>query len=62
MSFSTEDLFDTIAKIAENRIANLQYDKTIICTVVNNDDAKNNNYTVSDGSVEFIAEGDGTRY
>ena len=62
MSFSTEDLFDTIAKIAENRIANLQYDKTVICKVVNNDDAKNNNYTVSDGSVEFVAEGDGSKY
>jgi hypothetical protein len=49
----TESLFGAISTIVENRIANLEYDKTIICTVVDNTDKRNNKYKVSDGSTIF---------
>ena len=57
-----EQLFNSIDLIVEKRIANLDYDKTVICTVINNSNAKNNIYTVSDGSTVFDAQGDGTSY
>ena len=62
MSDLANSLFDAISTIAEKRIANLKYDKTIICTVTNIDNAKNNLYTVSDGSVTFEAQGNGVQY
>ena len=57
-----ESIFDSIAVIVEKRIANLEYDKTIICTVIDISEAKNNVYTVYDGSSRFKAQGDGTKY
>jgi hypothetical protein len=54
-----ESIFDSISLIVEKRIANLAYDKTVICTVTDVSNAKNNIYTVSDGSVKFNAQGDG---
>lgn len=62
MSNLTDSLFEAISTIAEKRIANLKYDKTVICTVTSIDNAKNNLYSVSDGSVVFEAQGDGTQY
>jgi hypothetical protein len=38
-------------------LAGLSYDKTIICTVVDNSNAKNNIYTVTDGNIRFEANG-----
>jgi hypothetical protein len=55
MSNLTDSLFEAISTIAEKRIANLKYDKTVICTVTSIDNAKNNLYSVSDGSVVFEA-------
>jgi hypothetical protein len=49
-----ENLFGAISTIVENRIANLEYDKTIVCTIVDNEDKRNNRYKVSDGSAVFL--------
>jgi hypothetical protein len=50
-----EQLFNSIDLIVEKRIANLDYDKTIICTITDNSNKHNNKYSVSDGSTIFIA-------
>jgi hypothetical protein len=58
-----ESIFDSIALIVEKRIANLDYDKTLICTITDiSKAAQENLYTVTDGSVSFEAQGDGTTY
>lgn len=58
----TESIFDAISLIVENRVAHLEYDKTIICTIVDNSNSKNNKYTVTDGSIKFEVEGNGEKY
>ncbi len=58
----TESLFQAISTIAEKHVTNLKYDKTIICTVTDISNAKNNIYTVSDGGTTFEAQGDGGSY
>ena len=62
MNNYAESLFDAIKIIAEERIANLNYDKTLICTITNIADEKNDIYVVSDGSISFKARGDGNKY
>ena len=57
-----ESIFDSIALIVEKRIANLDYDKTIVCTIVSIDEEKNNVYMVTDGSTRFKVQGDGAKY
>lgn len=59
----TDSIFESISLIVEKHIANLDFDKTIICTVVDTTNAeKKNEYTVSDGSSRFIAYGNGGTY
>jgi hypothetical protein len=49
-----ESIFDSISLIVEKRIANLEYDKTVICTITDISEAKQKNlYTVSDGNITF---------
>lgn len=62
MNNYTDLLFDSISLIVENRIANLDYDKTIICTVIDNSNSKNDIYIVSDGNIKFEAFGQGNFY
>jgi hypothetical protein len=58
----TESIFDSISLIVESRLSNLNYNKTVICTVVDDSDAKNDKYTVTDGSIRFEAIGQGNKY
>ena len=58
----TQSIFDAISTIVEKRIENLDYDKTIVATITDISEAKNNIYTVTDGSVSFKAQGDGNTY
>jgi hypothetical protein len=47
----------------EKRIQNLEYDKTIICTITDISHAAQNKYKVSEnGTTFFEAQGDGTTY
>mgnify|MGYP003295810150 CR=1 FL=1 len=49
-----EQLFDAISTIVEKRIANLEYDKTVVCTVTDISEAEQKNiYTVTDGNARF---------
>jgi hypothetical protein len=58
----TQSIFDAVSLIVEKRVANLHYDKTLICTITDNSNAKNNKYMVTDGSVSFEVQGDGNTY
>ena len=57
-----ESLFTGIDIILSQRLSDLSNDKTIVCTVVNNDNKKNGEYTVSDGSIQMKAYADSDKY
>ena len=50
-----EDLFKSIDTIVQSRIANLPYDKTIECEVIDISNSKNNIYKVSYQNISFEA-------
>ena len=50
-----ESLFTGMDIIIDKRLKELSFDKTIVCTVVNNEKKKDGEYRVSDGAIEFIA-------
>lgn len=59
----TEQLFEAMSIIAQAKVSNLPYDQTIVCTIVDNADAKEKNeYTVTDGTSTFIAYSENTDY
>lgn len=58
MADLSEELFEAIGIIAKNLVNDLQYDKTIICTITDTSKANEGKYTVSNGSVEFEASSD----
>jgi hypothetical protein len=51
----TDDLFQSIDTIVSARIANLPYDQTIECEVINTDKAEDNIYTVKYQAATFEA-------
>ena len=55
-------LLTAIDTIVNERLSQVSYDKTIICTIIDDSDAKNGNYFVTDGSVKFWAQSENTRY
>lgn len=57
-----ESLFTGMDIIIDKRLKELSFDKTIVCTVVNNENKKNGEYRVSDGAIEFIAYSDSNKY
>lgn len=59
----TEQLFEAMSIIAQAKVSNLPYDQTIVCTIVDNANAKEKNeYTVTDGTSTFIAYSENTDY
>jgi hypothetical protein len=46
-------LLGAIDTVISERLTQLAYDKTIVCTITDNSNAKNGVYQVSDGSVKF---------
>ena len=55
-------LCQAIDTIVQQRISNLSFDQTIICTIVDDTDAKNGHYVVTDKSVRFDAYSENTEY
>lgn len=55
-------LCQAIDTIVQQRISNLTFDQTIICTIVDDTDAKNGHYIVTDKSVRFDAYSENTEY
>ncbi len=58
MSFDTEQLFQAIDIIVDKRLEDLYFDKTLVCTIKDDINKKNGQYTVSDGAISFIAYGE----
>lgn len=54
-NFDFTNFFDMLDQHFNEQIQNVNYDKTILCTITNADNADDGEYTVSDGSSHFIA-------
>lgn len=48
--------------IVDGALSGLEYDKTVICSIINNEKAYRGEYTVSDGSSTFLAYSENTEY
>lgn len=57
-----EQIFGAISVIAEKVIQGLSFDRTLLCTIVNDDKRKDGEYQVSDGTKEFTAYSSQTDY
>lgn len=55
MAFEVEQLFKSIDIILQQRLQDVNFDKTIICTIVDDSNKKNGCYVVSDGTIKFNA-------
>lgn len=55
MAFEVENLFQAIDIILGQRLQDINFDKTIICTIVDDSDKKNGCYIVTDGTIKFKA-------
>lgn len=51
----SENLFQAVDEIVKRRLETVNYDTTIICTIDDNSNAANNEYTCSNGSAKFKA-------
>lgn len=57
-----DELFQAIDVITTKRLENLQFDKTITCQIVDTSNSDEGEYIVSDGSTEFFAYSENSRY
>ena len=55
MAFDVEQIFGAIDVILNQRLQDVSFDKTIICTIVDDSDKKNGHYIVTDGTIKFDA-------
>jgi hypothetical protein len=55
-------LLGAIDTVVGERLKQVAYDKTIICTIIDDSRAKNGEYRVTDGSVKFWAKCENTNY
>ena len=57
-----ESIFQAIDTITSKRLNDLEYDKTIKCTIADNSNAARGEYTVTDGVSTFLAYSNDTTY
>ena len=57
-----DQIVRAIDTIVKSRIANLDFDKTVICTITDDSDKDNGHYVVNDGSISFDAYSENTEY
>jgi hypothetical protein len=62
MSDYIESLFEGVDILIDRRLESLSYDKTDICTVVDNSKSKNGEYRVTNGSVTYLAYSDSDKF
>ena len=55
MAFEVENLFQAVDIILEQRLQDINFDRTIICTIVDDNQKKNGCYVVTDGTIKFNA-------
>lgn len=58
----SENLFQAVDVILSSRLSELEYDKTLVCTIESADNAKKGEYRVTDGSSHFLAYSENTQY
>ena len=58
----SEDLFQAMEQIINAKLAEVKFDKTILCTITDNSNASTGQYQVTDGSVTFEAYSENTEY
>ena len=58
----TERLFQAIDIIASKKVSDLPYDQTVICTILDNSNAHEGVYTVTDGTSTFDAYSENDTY
>ena len=56
------ELFKAMDILMSKQLGNLEYDKTLICTIQNADEAKKGIYQVTDGITQFTAFSENTNY
>jgi hypothetical protein len=59
---SIKKLFDAMDIIAAQQIKNLQFDKTVKCSITDDSKSEQGEYTVTDGSSTFKAYSESTKY
>ena len=62
MADIVDTLLESIQTVVDGSLQNLQFDKTVVCTITSNSNAAKGEYTVSDGSTSFLAYSDNTEY
>lgn len=62
MEDSIKKLFDAMDIIAAQQIKNLQFDKTVKCSITDDSKSEQGEYTVTDGSSTFKAYSESTKY
>ena len=62
MALTTEEILQAMQIIADKSIEGLKLDRTYLCTITDNSCAEEGKYAVTDGSVEFFAYSENTRY
>ena len=62
MSINTEQLFQAVDIIVKKRIEGLSYDKTQICSIVDDSQSASGRYQVTNGSAIFYAYSENTSY
>ena len=55
MAFDVEQIFGAMDIILAQRLQDVSFDKTLICTIVDDSDKKNGHYIVTDGTIKFDA-------
>ena len=55
-------LLDSFGIVAKQIVSELQYDKTILCQIVDDSKKSQGQYIVSDGNTKFVAYAEGTEY
>lgn len=62
MSDYIESIFQGFEILIDKKLEDLEYDKTVICTITDSSDSKNGTYRVTDGSLSYLAYSDKSTY
>ena len=55
MALDVEQIFGAVDVIVKQRLQEVSFDKTIVCTITDDSDKKNGHYIVTDGNIRFDA-------
>ena len=62
MSDFIESILQGVDILIDRRLEDVAYDSTIICTIMDDSDKKNGKYSVTDGSIVYVAYSDQSTY